>query len=52
LLWGVGVVLVVLGFVIPVSGGPDAFAALVAVGVVLGLAGFLTFAKRDQGTTA
>ena len=51
-LWGIGLVLFVLGVVIPLAGGSEAFTLLIVVGFALGVAGFFTFVKRDQGTTA
>ena len=49
LLWGIGLVMVVVGFALSMSVGFSALYTLLIVGgFLLGAAGFLTFAKKDQ----
>ena len=51
-LWGLGLVLFILGVAIPLAGGSEAFTLLIVVGFALGVAGFFSFVRRDQGTPA
>ena len=53
LLWGIGLVMVIVGFGASMSAGFSvAYSILIIGGFLLGAAGFLLFARRDQGTVA
>ncbi len=52
-LWGIGLVMVIVGFGASMSTGfSGAYSILIIGGFLLGAAGFLVFARRDQGTVA
>lgn len=53
LLWGIGLVMVIVGFALSMSVGFSVLYTLLVVGgFLLGAVGFLIFARRDQGTVA
>ncbi len=53
LLCGIGLVMVIVGFGASMSTGfSAAYSILIIGGFLLGAAGFLVFARRDQGTVA
>jgi hypothetical protein len=53
LLWGIGLVMVIVGFGASMGAGfSAAYAVLIIGGFLLGAAGFLVFARRDQDTVA
>jgi hypothetical protein len=52
-LWGIGLVMVIVGFGASMGAGfSAAYAVLIIGGFLLGAAGFLVFARRDQDTVA
>jgi hypothetical protein len=53
LLWGIGLVMVIVGFAASMGTGfSAAYTVLIVGGFLLGAVGFLVFARRDQGTVA
>ncbi len=53
LLWGIGLVMVIVGFGASMGAGfSAAYTVLIVGGFLLGALGFLIFARRDQGTIA
>ena len=53
LLWGIGLVMVIVGFAASMGAGfSAAYTVLIVGGFLLGAVGFLVFARRDQGTVA
>ena len=52
-LWGIGLVMVIVGFGASMGAGfSAAYAVLIVGGFLLGATGFLVFARRDQDTVA
>ena len=52
-LWGIGLVMIIVGFAASLGAGfSAAYTVLIVGGFLLGALGFLLFARRDQGTVA